>query len=211
MELPANHQQRRPKTPHRPVPPQAHTQAETPTPADHAAIVARVQAQAYEELVATDQLRRELAAGRVLVGFQEAPIAFPPTFKVQKGAPGLVYGTKRSPAYCDRVLWRSNLPQRAASAQAYYCCPDIATSDHKPVAAVLTMPLGEAYERVPVSQATMGAACVRMQALCGRLAAGGHASKQSGACSRLSARAMLHAQPAGSPARARSHRPVAVP
>lgn len=105
--------------------------------------MARVQGEAYGELLATDQLAREMRAGRVLPGFGEAPIAFPPTFKVTKGAPGLMYGIKRSPAYCDRVLWRSNLPHRAASAVAYYCCPQVATSDHKPVAAVLSMPLGE--------------------------------------------------------------------
>jgi phosphatidylinositol-bisphosphatase len=100
-----------------------------------------VQGQAYSELLATDQLAREMAAGRVFVGFREAPIAFPPTFKVTKGVPGLSYGLKRSPAWTDRVLVRSNLPHHAAAHGPYYCCPDVATSDHKPVAAVLTLPL----------------------------------------------------------------------
>jgi len=122
---------------------QAHNLAETPTQEDHAAIVNHVQAQSYQELLATDQLAREMAAGRVFPGFKEAPIEFPPTFKVVKGEPGLVYGLKRSPAWCDRVVVRSNLPHKTAHVGAYYCCPDISTSDHKPVAAVMQMPLGE--------------------------------------------------------------------
>ena len=122
---------------------QAETLAETPVPEDHAAIVERVASQSYGELLATDQLARELAARRVFVGFAEAPIGFPPTFKVAKGTQGLLYGLKRSPAWCDRVLFRSNLPHKPAVPGDYYCCPDIATSDHKPVAAVLQLPLGE--------------------------------------------------------------------
>jgi phosphatidylinositol-bisphosphatase len=122
---------------------QAKSQAETPTPEDHADIVVRVKAEAYGELLAADQLAREMAAGRVFVGFKEAPIDFPPTFKVVKGEAGLVYGLKRSPAWCDRVLVRSNLPHKPAAPVSYYCCPEVSSSDHKPVAAVLQLPLGE--------------------------------------------------------------------
>jgi hypothetical protein len=122
---------------------QAETLSETPTPEDHASIVARVQSESYRELLATDQLAREMAAGRVFVGFSEAAIEFPPTFKVTKGVAGLSYGMKRSPAWCDRVLVRSNLPHRAAELGAYYACPSVATSDHKPVAAAMRLPLGE--------------------------------------------------------------------
>ncbi|GBF95749.1 inositol 5-phosphatase [Raphidocelis subcapitata] len=128
---------------------QAETLSETPTPEDHAAIVARVQSEAYRELLQTDQLAREMAAGRAFVGFTEAAIEFPPTFKVSKGVAGLSYGMKRSPAWCDRVLVRSNLPHRAAEAGSYYTCPSIATSDHKPVAATLRLPLVASPARSP--------------------------------------------------------------
>lgn len=121
---------------------QAASGAESPTPEDHASIVAAVTRQDYAPLLETDQLAREMRAGRVFPGFAEAPIAFPPTFKVTKGAPGLHYGMKRSPAWADRVLVRSNLPHKPASASLYYCAPGVATSDHKPVAAVLAMPMG---------------------------------------------------------------------
>ena len=116
--------------------------SDTPTPEDHADVVARVRARDYAPLLAADQLAREMAAGRVLPGFVEGAIDFPPTFKVLKGARGLAYGAKRSPAWCDRVLVRSNLPHRAAEVAAYWCCPDVATSDHKPVAAALRLPMG---------------------------------------------------------------------
>jgi hypothetical protein len=173
---------RSPGSPYPPSPAKAETLSETPAPEDHAAIVGHVQGQAYAELLATDQLAREMAAGRVFVGFKEAPIVFPPTFKVRagptllsrvtpnlaaslthttprplpracscpqvaKGVPGLSYSLKRSPAWTDRVLVRSNLPHRQAAPGAYYCCPDVATSDHKPVAAVMTLPLGEPRRR----------------------------------------------------------------
>jgi hypothetical protein len=121
----------------------ATTQSDTPTSEDHAAMVALVQAQDYAPLLAGDQLAREMRGGRVFPGFKEAPVCFPPTFKVLKGEPGLAYGAKRSPAWCDRVLVRSNLPHKAAQLGAYWCCPEITTSDHKPVAATMQLPLGE--------------------------------------------------------------------
>lgn len=37
----------------------------------------------WEELLCVDQLRAEMAARRVFLGFSEAPIAFAPTFKVR--------------------------------------------------------------------------------------------------------------------------------
>ncbi|KAI8463778.1 MAG: Endonuclease/exonuclease/phosphatase [Monoraphidium minutum] len=120
---------------------QAASMAESPSAEDHADIVRRVQGQDYGSLLETDQLAREMREGRVFGGFAEAPIAFPPTFKVIKGTPGLAYGLKRSPAWCDRVLVRSNLPHKPAAFGAYFCAPDVATSDHKPVAAVLQLPL----------------------------------------------------------------------
>ena len=101
-----------------------------------------VRAQDYGPLLAADQLAREMRSGRVLCGFSEAPISFPPTFKVVKGEPGLAYATKRLPAWCDRVLVRSNLPHKTAQIGHYYACPAVATSDHKPVAAAMDLPLG---------------------------------------------------------------------
>jgi hypothetical protein len=56
---------------------------------------------------------------------------------VERGAPDTKYLTKRSPAWCDRVLLRSNLPHKRASFLSYYSAPALDTSDHKPVAALI--------------------------------------------------------------------------
>jgi hypothetical protein len=76
--------------------------------------------------------------------------------QVLKGEPGCSYGPKRSPAWCDRVLLKSALPHKRGSYSSYFASPDICTSDHKPVAAVLLLPLitdtvtsGRASARTP--------------------------------------------------------------
>lgn len=57
--------------------------------------------------------------------------------QVERERPDSTYMTKRSPAWCDRVLVRSNLPHKQASCVDYYSVPAIATSDHKPVGALI--------------------------------------------------------------------------
>src|SRR5688572_10067344 len=76
------------------------------------------------------QLVAEMKAGRVFNGWQEGkmPAGFKPTFKVERGEVNIKYDVQltlpilfyafeqheRSPAYTDRVLWRS-LPGNALS------------------------------------------------------------------------------------------------
>merc|ERR1712000_215582 len=68
-------------------------------------------------------------------GFKEGNIAFPPTFKVQKGDVGFEYQGKRAPAWCDRVLWHSkkNRGRITCKKGDYKACPNVTSSDHKPV------------------------------------------------------------------------------
>ena len=64
-----------------------------------------------DALLATDQLGREMARGRIFKGFCEQAITFPPTYKFDKGTS--TYDTswkRREPAWTDRVL--------------YWCAPD---------------------------------------------------------------------------------------
>lgn len=61
--------------------------------------------------------------------------------QVKKGEPGFSYAAKRSPAWCDRVLVKSALPHKPGRCSSYFAAPDICTSDHKPVGAVLSLPL----------------------------------------------------------------------
>ena len=65
-------------------------------------------------LLACDQLRREMAAGRVFRGLREGTITFPPTYKFDKGVPSpAAYDSsekRRIPAWCDRILFRGSSP-----------------------------------------------------------------------------------------------------
>lgn len=89
-------------------------------------------------LLATDQLHSSRAKGESWIGFEEGDIRFKPTFKMQKGK-GFAYKNKRSPAWCDRVLWhnRGEDLQGAIRCTYYDAFPKVSTSDHKPVRAHL--------------------------------------------------------------------------
>jgi len=91
----------------------------------------------FRELAQCDQLGRVRARGDAFVGFQEGVLCHEPTFKVKR-AKGLQYNTQRSPAYCDRILWRS-LPGATASQEALWAAPECDSSDHKPVAAMMLL------------------------------------------------------------------------
>lgn len=90
-----------------------------------------------KQLLQYDELLREKSASRVLHGFKEGDINFPPTFKMQKECTN-VYSQKRMPAWCDRVLWR-NLEGCDGKFLSYTYCPTISTSDHKPVSATFAL------------------------------------------------------------------------
>jgi hypothetical protein len=89
----------------------------------------------FGQLWGAEQLTQEMAAKRVLVGFTEGKLSYPPTFKVERRE-DLVYGAKRIPSYTDRILWRS-LPGSASAHTQEWVRPVTAmgTSDHKPMAA----------------------------------------------------------------------------
>ncbi|XP_057864591.2 uncharacterized protein LOC131072442 isoform X2 [Cryptomeria japonica] len=87
----------------------------------------------YRELLQYDELRREKASSRVLHGFKEGVIQFPPTYKMQRDSIQM-YDQKRMPAWCDRVLWRT-LQGCHTDLLSYTYSPQIVTSDHKPVSA----------------------------------------------------------------------------
>eukprot|EP00775_Hariotina_reticulata_P010857 gene10857-11011_t len=120
---------------------QAITQADSPSHEDFVALCADISAGRLQPLQELDQLKREQAAGSVFVGFFEGAIDFPPTFKVAKGDSAFNYDPKRSPAWCDRVLLKSVLPHKGGSYDDYFTAPQVCSSDHKPVGALLSLPL----------------------------------------------------------------------
>ncbi|KAL3507024.1 hypothetical protein ACH5RR_032406 [Cinchona calisaya] len=106
-----------------------------------------VSQRSFDWLREKDQLRAEMKAGKVFQGMREALIRFPPTYKFERGKPGLGgYDSgekKRIPAWCDRVLYRDNRAAPAeecslecpvvASIIQYEAIMEVTESDHKPV------------------------------------------------------------------------------
>jgi len=70
--------------------------------------------------------------GLELTQFQEGHFSFPPTYKFEVGTDR--YDEKRTPAWCDRILYRGSL-----ALQSYDSAPLKASSDHRPVLAVLSV------------------------------------------------------------------------
>lgn len=108
--------------------------------------------QHYSNLLATDQLNRERRAGRILQGFDELPIAFPPTYKYSMHhrpdpttnptpSPNhsWSWAAHRWPSWCDRILFLPPPPTQSSpsfsfSPLTYTSLPLLPSSDHQPVA-----------------------------------------------------------------------------
>ncbi|GAQ84564.1 type I inositol-1, 4, 5-triphosphate 5-phosphatase cvp2 [Klebsormidium nitens] len=96
-----------------------------------------VKKQDWETLVESDQLRLEQNAKQVFVDWQEGKIDFAPTYKYCPGTDRYV-GTdpiaegekRRTPAWCDRVLWKGDY-----LTQLKYGRAELRTGDHRPVKA----------------------------------------------------------------------------
>eukprot|EP00798_Chlamydomonas_sp_ICE-L_P024022 gene24022-9597_t len=71
------------------------------------------------DLAALDQLRNEMAKGNIFHGLSEGPLAFPPTYKFDKGVETSQEGLlpydssekRRVPAWTDRILWHDHLDE----------------------------------------------------------------------------------------------------
>ena len=96
-------------------------------------VLDKIESKDWVTLQRADQFSRELTTHRVLVGFQEGQLDYAPTFKLER-QPGLHYGHKRVPSYCDRILFKS-LPGLSGNHRQQWVRPvsSVATSDHKPV------------------------------------------------------------------------------
>lgn len=87
----------------------------------------------YEALLTSEQLYIEKNSGNVFVGFDEAPIQFAPTYKYEPGTDNFELKKLRTPAWCDRVLFRGDV-----TPVQYTSCPQLKLSDHKPVRLLMT-------------------------------------------------------------------------
>ena len=93
----------------------------------------------WSSLLPHDQLTKQQGLGLTFVGFDEAPLAFPPTYKYDAGTNTYDSSEKqRVPSWTDRVLWRgATSGHSGVTALAYVACQAVLCSDHKPVAALL--------------------------------------------------------------------------
>ncbi|XP_034584974.1 type I inositol polyphosphate 5-phosphatase 8 [Setaria viridis] len=95
----------------------------------------------WQALLERDQLRTEQRAGRVFAGWEEGRIRFPPTYKylAESDAYAMSLGSsgsrekKRTPAWCDRILWRGE-----GMDQHWYARGESRFSDHRPVSSLFS-------------------------------------------------------------------------
>ncbi|XP_002980034.2 type I inositol polyphosphate 5-phosphatase 8 isoform X1 [Selaginella moellendorffii] len=88
----------------------------------------------WQRLLARDQLKMEQTAGRVFDGWQEGGIYFAPTYKYVKNT-DCYFGVnskpgekRRTPSWCDRILYRGRGLKQISYARAEH-----QFSDHRPV------------------------------------------------------------------------------
>ncbi|XP_049377557.1 type I inositol polyphosphate 5-phosphatase 2-like [Solanum stenotomum] len=94
----------------------------------------------WDELLNNDELINELRNGNVFAGWKEGAINFAPTYKYEINTDRYVGESpregekKRSPAWCDRILWLGK-----GIKQLFYKRAELRLSDHKPVSSMFTV------------------------------------------------------------------------
>lgn len=104
------------------------------------AIINAVRANDLATLLSHDQLLREIKCNRGFRfrDFSEGPITFMPTYKYDPRSDDYDSSEKRrSPAWCDRVLWRTRDLSRVH--QLHYQRYEANVSDHRPISAAFTI------------------------------------------------------------------------
>ncbi|KAK4356674.1 hypothetical protein RND71_025645 [Anisodus tanguticus] len=94
----------------------------------------------WDSLLEKDQLNVEREAGRVFSGWNEGKIFFAPTYKYSHNSDSYAGETtkskkkRRTPAWCDRILWRGE-----GIEQLSYIRGESRFSDHRPVCSVFAV------------------------------------------------------------------------
>ncbi|KAK6791957.1 hypothetical protein RDI58_011038 [Solanum bulbocastanum] len=117
----------------------------------------------WDSLLETDQLNVEREAGRVFSGWKEGKILFAPTYKYSHNSDSYAGETtkskkkRRTPAWCDRILWRGD-----GIEQLSYIRGESRFSDHRPVCSVFAVDVEVEAELVKKnnSKFTKGFSCI---------------------------------------------------
>ncbi|KAK6782975.1 hypothetical protein RDI58_020771 [Solanum bulbocastanum] len=94
----------------------------------------------WDELLNSDQLHKELQKGHVFAGWKEGLVNFAPTYKYEfnsdryNGEIAREGEKKRSPAWCDRILWLGK-----GIKQLFYKRAELKLSDHRPVSSMFSV------------------------------------------------------------------------
>eukprot|EP01119_Soliformovum_irregulare_P024189 TRINITY_DN8610_c0_g1_i2.p1 TRINITY_DN8610_c0_g1~~TRINITY_DN8610_c0_g1_i2.p1 ORF type:complete len:699 (+),score=144.84 TRINITY_DN8610_c0_g1_i2:204-2099(+) len=91
------------------------------------AVLDHVDKKEWDILLQHDQLKQSQHLDAAFQHFAEGPLLFPPTFKLLGDGS---YSFKRVPAYCDRVLWKSQENSSGDLQQKSYMCIPSLRSDH---------------------------------------------------------------------------------
>jgi len=107
----------------------------TPTEELFKEYISNIEKEDFLKMLEADQLMRsrDIEKPTAFLGFSEGNITFQPTFKVYVDK-AYEYQSKRSPAWCDRIMWKS-APcfEKDVVCVKYSSAPKICSSDHKPV------------------------------------------------------------------------------
>eukprot|EP00735_Rhodelphis_limneticus_P011071 TRINITY_DN4121_c0_g1::TRINITY_DN4121_c0_g1_i1::g.2036::m.2036 TRINITY_DN4121_c0_g1::TRINITY_DN4121_c0_g1_i1::g.2036 ORF type:complete len:744 (-),score=212.48,sp/D3ZGS3/OCRL_RAT/38.36/2e-146,Exo_endo_phos/PF03372.18/6.1e-26,RhoGAP/PF00620.22/4e+03,RhoGAP/PF00620.22/6.7e-10 TRINITY_DN4121_c0_g1_i1:37-2190(-) len=106
-------------------------------------------------LLQHDQLIQQKDLGQCFDNFTEAEIKFLPTYKFCPGSDeydSREEGKKRTPAFCDRILWRAQSGSSGNIKLLAYRRHELKTSDHRPVSALLEVAV---MERIKEKQRTV--------------------------------------------------------
>lgn len=109
---------------------------------------ALVEMHSWKQLLEKDQLRMQQRYGRVFQGWKEGRIYFPPTYKYSfnsdryAGEGRHPKEKRRTPAWCDRILWHGN-----GLSQLCYVRGESRFSDHRPVYGIFLAEVGVVRRR----------------------------------------------------------------
>ncbi|CAI0465868.1 unnamed protein product [Linum tenue] len=113
---------------------------------------ALVEMQNWRALLENDQLRIEQRRGRVFRGWREGKIYFPPTYKYSTNSDRYAGDDmhpkekRRTPAWCDRILWHGEGLQ-----QLSYVRGESRFSDHRPVYGIFWAEVESTHDRLKKS------------------------------------------------------------